>query len=101
MMASSRPTGTCLKRGGRPSSANSRSPCWRGVMAGPGPPIGSTRLWRSGRQAVGQVVAQVVVADRLAGRERAVAEHQEGLAAAHAPTWPDSDLKNAVGRTME
>jgi hypothetical protein len=59
------------------------------------------RLWRAGRQAAGQVVAQVVVADGLAGGQRAVAEHQEGLARRTRSTWPDSDLKKAVGRTME
>ena len=31
-------------------------------------------------QARGEVVAQVIVADRLAGRQRAVAKHEEGLA---------------------
>ena len=45
-MVSSSATGTCLKRGSRPSSRNRCSPCCLGVIASPGPPIGSTRLWR-------------------------------------------------------
>ena len=34
-------------------------------------------------QAIGEVVAEIVVADRLAGGQRAVAEHQKRLARAH------------------
>ena len=84
-MASSSATGTCRKRGVRPSNANNRSPCCRGVIASPGPPIGSTRSKRARVvQAVGEIVGEVVVGDRLARGQRAVAEHQERLAAAHA-----------------
>ena len=40
MMASSKLTGTRVNFGSRPNRANSASPCWRGVIASPGPPIG-------------------------------------------------------------
>jgi len=42
-------------------------------------------------QAADEIIGQIIVADGLASGQRAVAEQ----------TWPDSDLKNAVGRTME
>ena len=48
MMTSNSATGTLLNLGGRPSSLNKASPCCRGVMAGPGPPMGKMRLNLSG-----------------------------------------------------
>ena len=88
------PTGTWRKRGSRPSSANSASPCCRGVIASPGPPIGRMRFRRAGVvEAVGEIAAEIAVADRLAGRQRAVAEHQEGLAPPHALDLPRQRLE--------
>ena len=84
-MTSSRATGTDRNRGGRPSSANRASPCWRGVIASPGPPIGRMRFQRRFvLQAASDVVGQIVVADGLAGRQRPVAEDQERAASPHA-----------------
>jgi hypothetical protein len=83
MMASSSATGTCLKRGGRPSSANSMLALLARRDRRPGPPMGSTRLQRWGRPGSRPGSRQVVVADGLAGRQPPVAEDQEGLALLH------------------
>jgi hypothetical protein len=102
MMASSSATGTCRKRGGRPTSANSMLALLtrRHRIARPADRQHAV-LQACVVQAVGQIAGEVGIADRLAGRERAVAEHQEGLARRTRSTCPDSDLKKAVGRTIE
>ena len=94
MMPSSSATGTCLKRGGRPSSANSMLALLARRDRRARPADGQHAVVQRGVvQAVGQVVGQIVVADRLAGGERAVAEHQEGLAALHALDLPRQRLE--------
>jgi hypothetical protein len=102
MMASSSATGTCLNRGG-PAQQLKQQLALLARRDGRARAADGQHAVVAGRvvQAVGQVVAQVVVADGLAGGQRAVAEHQEGLARRTRSTWPDSDLKKAVGRTME
>jgi hypothetical protein len=98
MIASIIATGTCRNFGSIPAASNSNSPCSRAVSAGPGPPMGRTRFALSGsvRQACDEP-AEVVVADRFAGRERPVPEQQERLARPHPRDLPRQRLEEGRG----
>ncbi len=52
-------------------------------------------------QAFGQELGEIVVADGLAGRQLPSPNTRKGLPRLTRSTCPDSDLKKAVGRTIE
>jgi hypothetical protein len=102
MIASIIATGTCRNFGSMPAASNNNSPCCRAVSAGPGPPMGRMRFTFSG--SVRQDARNRPRSSSLIGLQDVSVpspNSRNGLPARTRAIWPESDLKNAVGRTMD